>query len=343
MSLGENTQSLIDSMKKIKIIVFSAICLMFVGGVLLLVLNGLQNKKTKTADEVSVRMKWFYNGIVTGWFAGLREGFYEEAGIDLKIFPGGPDINAIVLVASGANTFGVAGADEVLMAREKGIPVVAIGVLFKDSPLCFISKKEKGIVSPELWTGKTIEVSYGGNEEIQYRAFKKKFNITDVKEVPYSFSLIPFIEGRVDITVAYLVEQVIVLDARGIQLNIQASKDYGINPYGDVIITSEKMINEQPELVRRFMQATIKSMKWAIENRESAVAHLLEGTSGLNEDYESKVWNATIPFFIPNNDLNQIGIMQPVRWTETKNMLVEFGFIPASHDESKAFTNQFVE
>lgn len=284
-------------------------------------------------------MKWFYAGTMTGWFAGLEKGFYKEENIDLQITPGGPDNNAVKLVASGTDAFGVAGADEVLMAREKGIPIIAIGVLFKDSPLGFISKREKNITSPAMWSGKTVEVSYGSNAEIQYLALKKKYNVSNIKEVPYTFNLVPFIDGSVDVSVAYLMDQVITLESKGIILNIQSSKEYGINPYGDVIITSEKMLKNHPETVNRFIRATIKSMKWAIENKEKAVTYLLKNAAELNYDNELKVWDATIPFIISNGGTERICIMEPERWNETKDILVEFNVVKTDCDEKKAYIN----
>lgn len=301
-----------------------------------------ENKTINTTNNISVRMKWFYAGTMTGWFAGLEEGFYKEENINLHITPGGPDNNAVKLVASGSDAFGVAGADEVLMAREKGIPIVAIGVLFKDSPLGFISKKEKNITSPDMWNEKTIEVSYGSNAEVQYLALKKQFNVTNVKEVPYTFNLIPFIDGVVDISVAYLMDQVITLESKGIDMNIQTCKEYGINPYGDVIITSEKMIKEQPELVARFMRATIKSMKWAIENKDNSVNHLIKNAPELHLENELKVWNATIPFLISDDGIEKLCEMSPRRWRDTKNVLVTFNVISSSTDEQKAYTNQYM-
>lgn len=327
-------------MKK-RVIVFVICLVTLIGGIICFVLsNG--NNAIKTTDSVSVRMKWFYAGTMTGWFAGLEEGIYAEENIDLRITPGGPDNNAVKLVASGTDAFGVAGADEVLMAREKGIPVIAIGVLFKDSPLGFVSKKKSNITSPQMWNGKTIEVSYGSNAEIQYLAIKKKFNITNVKEVPYTYNLVPFIDGAVDVSVAYLMDQVITLESKGVELNIQSCKEYGINPYGDVIITSEKMIAEHPELVERFVRATIKSMKWAINNQQQAIAHLLKNAPELNFENELKVWKATIPFLLSKDGIEKLCVMQPDRWTDTKKISAEFNVVTFDCDETKAYTNQFI-
>lgn len=315
-------------------------------GLCLLIIIGIWYAITQTKPKVhpiekplSVRMKWFYAGTMAGWFAGKEQGFFKKEGLNVLITPGGPDNNSVKLVAAGTNTFGVAGADEVLMAREKGIPVVAIGVLFKDSPVCFISKKSKGIITPAQWAGKTVEVSYGSNAEVQYRAIIRKFGVKNMKEVPYTFSLVPFIENKVDVSVAYKMDQVVTLQRRGTELNIITPKEYGINPYGDVIITTEKMLRENPDLVRIFVEAVIKSFQWSIEHPKEAVANLIKNASELKIENEQEVWQATIPFLTADGGVEQVGIMKPERWRETMDNLVEFGSIKSSIDLQKAYQN----
>lgn len=280
--------------------------------------------KIEQQDEVSIRMKWFYSGTMTGWFAGKEQNIFKDNGINLTINSGGPDNSSIKLVASGSDIFGVAGADEVLIAREKGIPIVPIAVLFKESPIGFISKKEKNIQSPKDWEGKKIEVDYGSNAEIQYRALLKKFDVKNTTEVPYTYSLVPFIEDKVDVSVAYIMDQVITLQNQGIEVDVITSKAYGINPYGDVIFTTEGTLKENPDLVKRFLDAAIQSQKWAIEHDSLAVNHLVAYASNLKAGNELKVWRSTIRFLIPSNDITQLGVMEKSRWEETQNVLLEF-------------------
>lgn len=277
-----------------------------------------------TTEKVSVRMKWFFAGTMTGWFAGKEQGIYKDNGIELLINPGGPDNSSVKLVAAGTDLLGVAGADEILIAREKGIPVVPIAVLFKESPIGFISKTSSGIKTPTEWNGKTIEVDFGSNAEIQFRALVKKFNVKNIKETPYTYSLIPFIENKVDVSVAYVMDQVVTLKSQGIDVNVIASKEFGINPYGDVIFTTEKTLKEKPELVKRFLKATIESQKWAIGNDSLAVSYLIKNAPNLKIENELNVWKATIPFLLSNEGVENIGIMKKERWEETQNVLLEF-------------------
>ncbi len=272
--------------------------------------------------KVSVRMKWFFAGTMTGWFGGREQGIFKTQGIDLAINPGGPNNSSIKLVAAGSDLFGVAGADEVLLARAKGIPIVAVGVLFKESPVCFISKKSSGLRAPSDWSGKTVEVSYGSNAETEYRALIAKVRPSNLKEVPYTFNLIPFVEDKVDVSVAYCMDQVITLERRGIELLIVRPKDYGINPYGDVVITTEKTLQDHPDLVRRFMVAVVTSHAWAIEHPDAAVASLVASASSLTAANELAVWKATIPFLVPDGVISSIGLMQLERWKDTLDVML---------------------
>jgi NitT/TauT family transport system substrate-binding protein len=281
--------------------------------------------EASATEKVSVRMKWFFAGTMSGWFAGKEQNIYKENGIDLTINSGGPDNSSIKLVAAGTDIFGVAGADEVLIAREKGIPVVPIAVLFKESPIGFISKSNSGIKNPSDWYGKTIEVDFGSNAEIQFRALIKKFKVKNIKEVPYTYSLVPFIENKVDVSVAYVMDQVVTLKNQGIDVNVITSKEYGINPYGDVIFATEKTLKEKPELVAKFLKATIQSQKWAVQNDSLAVTHLVKNVSNLKFTNEIQVWRATIPFLLASDGIDYLGKMKKERWEETQNVLLEFG------------------
>lgn len=307
-----------------------------------IVLAGTGRRTSSTSPSIptsaSVRMKWFFSGTMAPWFAGKEQGFFRDAGIDLAILPGGPDNSAVKLVAAGTDTFGVTGADEVLLARQKGIPIVAIAVLFKDSPVVFIAKKTSGITSPSDWNGKKIEVSYGDNVEIQYRALLKKFGVQNVKEVPYSFNLAPFLQDKVDVSIAYRMDQAVTLERQGVAINIMTPKDYGVNPYGDVVITTEETFRNNPALVRAFVRAALQSFQWAIAHPTPAVTSLISAVPDLKQENEEPVWNASIPFVVADEP-SLIGQMRNNRWQETMETLLEFKFLSSPINLTKAFQN----
>ena len=294
-------------------------------------------------QQVSVRMKWFFTGTMTGWFSGKSEGIFEKHNIDLTITPGGPQNSSLKLVAAGSDTFGVAGADEVILARAKGVPVVALAVLFKESPLCYISKQESGIKQPSDWKGKKIEVSYGENAEYLFRALLKKAGLTktDYTETPYTFNVAPFLEDKVDVSPAYAMDQALLIEKQGVEINKIFARDFGINPYADVIIATEKTIQEKPKLVRAFVDAVVEAHEWAIGHPDEAVTHLVKSVPDLKEDDQKAVWGATIPYIIPDGDTGGLGQMTTERWIESQQVLLDAGVLSEPIEMEKAYSRGF--
>ncbi len=295
-------------------------------------------------DRVSVRMKWFFAGTMTGWFFGFDQGSYSDEGIDLEINPGGPQNKSITLVAAGSDDFGVAGADEVILARAQGVPVVAIGVLFKENPVCYVSRVSKNILTPDDWREKTIEVSYGENSEYLFRALLARYDIgaADFIEVPYSFSIVPFLEDAVDVSPAYAMDQAVLIEREGIPIRRLFPQDFGVSAYGDVIFAREETLEEQPELVRRFLRAVLDGHTRAIANPSPAVSYLSEIIRESSVDDLHRVWLETIPFISPQDPSEPIGHMTHDRWEETQQVLLDSGALSFPIDLTLAFTNIFL-
>jgi len=175
---------------------------------------------------------------------------------------------------------------------------------------------------------------------VQYRALIAKYGVKDIKEVPYTFNLAPFIEDNVDVSVAYRMDQVVTLERKGIELSIITAKEYGINPYGDVVITTETTLRNRADLVKAFMAAVVESHRLAIQNPTPAVHALVSRTGGsLTAENESQVWRETIPFLTADGGMDAIGHMTLVRWKETSSILVDYANLNPATDVTKAFSN----
>src|SRR6202166_2299053 len=129
------------------------------------------------AQAVTVRLKWLHQAQFAGYYVAKDKGYYEAAGLDVSIQPGGSDFPAIQMVAGGNEQFGVTGADQILIARSKGVPVVALAVIYRESPFVLFALKKSGITKPSEFVGKTIGLKIGGSEELVYRAVLKSAGI----------------------------------------------------------------------------------------------------------------------------------------------------------------------
>ncbi|MES1161465.1 MAG: ABC transporter substrate-binding protein, partial [Rhizobacter sp.] len=159
------------------------------------------------AEKVSLRLKWVAQAQFAGYYVAKAKGFYDQAGLDLTINPGGPNLNVETLVASGNDTFGVAGGTEgVLLAREKGLPLVCIGVAVQKTPFTYVTYKDSGIKTVKDFKGKKVGVWCCGNQYELYAALVKNKmspdNADDLTIVNQPFDMNLFLNREVDAAAA---------------------------------------------------------------------------------------------------------------------------------------------
>src|SRR5580692_8376653 len=212
----------------------------------------------QAADSVTVRLKWLNQAQFAGYYVAKDKGYYEKAGLDVSIQPGGSDFPAIQMVAGGSEQFGVTGADQILIARSKGVPVVAVAVIYRRNPFVLFSLAKSAIKAPPDYVGKKIGVKIGGNEELIYRAVlaKAKIDKSQLTEIPVKFDLTPLLSGTVDVWPGYLINEVLAAKEKGFDVNIVTPSDYGIDLYADTLFTTERMLKEKPDVVKKFVAAT---------------------------------------------------------------------------------------
>jgi ABC-type nitrate/sulfonate/bicarbonate transport system substrate-binding protein len=101
------------------------------------------------ADEgITLRLKWLNQAQFAGFYVAQEKGYYKSAGLDVNIQPGGPDFPAVQMVTGGNEQFGVTGADQILIARSKGVPVVALAVVYRRNAFVLFSLAKSGINGP---------------------------------------------------------------------------------------------------------------------------------------------------------------------------------------------------
>ena len=116
------------------------------------------------ADEVTLQLKWVTQAQFAGYFVAQDKGFYEEAGLDVTIKPGGPDIAPPQVIAGGGADVIIDWMPSALASREKGVPLVNIAQVFKKSGMMLTCRKDSGITSPADFKGRTLGVWFFGNE-----------------------------------------------------------------------------------------------------------------------------------------------------------------------------------
>jgi len=304
------------------------------------------SKPAATGEEpkkVIVRLKWVHQAQFAGFYAAAEMGYYRDAGLDVEIRPGGSDFPAVQIVASGTEHFGVTGADQILLAREKGVPLKAIAVIYRETPFVLFSLKDSGIAKVEDFIGRKVGVKLGGNEELTYRAMVKNAGVDagKIEEIPVKFDLSPLLSGEIHVWPGYVINEVLAAQEQGHEVNIIRPADYGINFYADTLFATESLIEKDPELVRSFVQATMKGWRYAVEHPEEAASFGLKYADNLNLEHEVNMMLSSVPLLKPEN--LPLGKMDGSAWESLQESLLELEFLKSPQNVEDAYTNEFLE
>ncbi len=250
----------------------------------------LASLPASAAEKVSVRLKWLAQAQFAGFYVAKAKGFYDQAGLDLTINPGGPNLNVETLVGSGNDTFGLAGGTEtVLFAREKGLPLVCIGVTVQKTPFTYVTYKDSGIKTVKDFAGKKVATWFTGTQYTLYSMLASAgVKQSDLTIVPQSGSMAPFVEKQFDVAAATYYNELNTLKEQGLgdKLQLIRPDDYGVTVQQDTLLVSEKYRNEKPEQVQAFLNATVKGWKYALQNKKEAIDIIMAAAPSLNRAHQ---------------------------------------------------------
>ncbi len=240
----------------------------------------------EAADKVTLQLKWVTQAQFAGYYVAKDKGFYEEAGLDVTINPGGPDIAPPQVIAGGGADVIVDWMPSALASREKGVPLVNVAQPFKRSGMMLTCRKDTGITSPADFRGKTLGVWFYGNE-YPFLSWMAKLGIpTDgsaqgVKVLKQGFNVDPLLQKQADcISTMTYNEYWQVIDA-GIKpedLVVFKYEDQGVATLEDGLYVMESKLQDPKfvEVMARFVAASMKGWEWAREHPQEAAEIVLE-------------------------------------------------------------------
>lgn len=299
--------------------------------------------KTEEEKSASLRLKWIAYIGWAGEYAALDLGLWEKNGLNVDVRPGGFEQDPVRLVPAGADDFGVLGADSLLQAREKGIPLVAIGLQYQTSPAGFMVKTSSGIKTPKDFEGRNVGVTPGSDKDTVYKALVASANIdkTKINEIPVKADLTPFFEDQVDVFPVFMTNQPIQAREKGFDVTVIDPRDYGIQYMGNVYVTTEDKIKNNKAEVLSFLKGTIEGWEWALSAQEDEVAKMiLKYNSELEQSGQKKVLSVTKPFIKSGN--TPIGWMTPGQWEGLAKILKNQGIIKSEDVVNGAYTMEFL-
>jgi NitT/TauT family transport system substrate-binding protein len=247
---------------------------------------GFSATAASAADSVTLQLKWVTQAQFAGYYVAKDKGFYDEAGLDVTINPGGPDIAPPQVIAGGGADVIIDWMPSALASREKGVALVNIAQPFKSSGMMLTCRKETGIAAPEDLKGRTLGVWFYGNE-YPFLSWMAKLGIpTDgsaegVTVLKQGFNVDPLLQKQADcISTMTYNEYWQVIDA-GIpadDLVVFKYEDQGVATLEDGLYVLEDKLQDPAfvDKMARFVAASMKGWTWARENQEDAAKIVLD-------------------------------------------------------------------
>ncbi|MBU1132220.1 ABC transporter substrate-binding protein [Patescibacteria group bacterium] len=292
----------------------------------------------KNLTPATVKLKWLHQSQFAGMYVAKEKGYYSREGLNVDLAPFSFEEPTIDAVAEGKADFGVTGADELIIARSKGLPLKAIAVIYKINPYCAYSLKESGIVAPQDFVGKRIGLAQGIAANSPYFLMMKKLDIDrgNITEIVTGYDSTELLNGSVDVLTGYIINEPHQVLEQGKQVNTILSADYGVNIYADVLFTRDDILNENPLLAEKFLRATLDGWRYAIENIEESVGITLKYATDRTESHELYMLRTSIPLI--NTGKSPIGFMEESEWENAQNILLEQNLLTKKIDIHDVYT-----
>lgn len=313
------------------------ICMIFVG-------CGTKTENNKN-DKVTFLIDWTPNTNHTGIYVALEKGFYEQEGIDLEIL-NPPEQSTDGLVASGKADFGISFQDSICMAmnENENFPVVAIATIIQHNTSGILSLKEKDIDNFKKLEGKTYATWDNALEQaIISQVMKNEGGDFSKVKLYHSYvtDALSAIQTNVDAVWVFEAWDVIQAKTKGLDYNFIKFKDVEpkLDFYTPVIISSQKYLQQNEDVTKRFLNATKKGYEYAIQNPEESAKILYKYAPeyDLNMLIESQKYLANEY----KSDVEQWGYIDPKRWNDFFSWAYENGIITKDLKD-KGFTNYYL-
>ncbi|QYR21764.1 ABC transporter substrate-binding protein [Paenibacillus sp. sptzw28] len=289
--------------------------------------------------KVTQVTNWFAEPEHGGQYAALSKGFYKDAGLEMTIQSGGPGVSASQIVASGKAEFGMGQADEILIARENGIPLVAIAATFQKNPQGIMFHKGKYKDISEL-NGHKV---YVGSGAAFWEYLKKAYKLDKVEEMKYTGSLANFVADPGSATQIYVTSEPFSMKEEGVDVEYFLNYDLGYKQYGNILFTTEDYMKNHPDIVKAYVEASIKGWDYYKDNSEEINKVMQEKNPDLKLEAMAFGAKAQEPLIYGGDaEANGVGYMSKDVWEGLQKQLVDVGILKKAEPIDQVFTNEFL-
>jgi NitT/TauT family transport system substrate-binding protein len=297
-------------------------------------------------DKVSLRLNWYLGGLHVPFYYGKERGFYAAEGIDLAINEGRGSANTVQVVAAGSDTFGLADSSSVILTASKGADIKSVMSLLNTTGFSVVSLAESGIRTPKDLEGRTVAVTPGDPLGQLLQAVCKANNVDCAKigmvQVDPAAKVVTVLEKKADALLGGADDQYFLIKYKGANPAAMRYADWGANIVGMTILTSGDTIKKNPDLVRRFVRASVKSWEETKKNPGAAVDAALKAKPDLNRQSTLDQLMVDIDLLDSKNSKGRIGWGAQGDWDQTLAILKNYRDLQTDKAWTAFHTNEFL-
>lgn len=295
--------------------------------------------------KLTFQLNWTAGGPNAGFAAAVGEGYYRAAGLDVTIVQGNGSGNTAQLVANGRAQIAYADAVAVSQLIARGAPMTIVSTVYQSNPNEVSALKRANIKSIKDLAGKRVGLPAGSSQTTMLPLFLKANGLKEsdmtLMNMPPASMVPALLQGQVDAILGSMDAYQIQLEAQGAELDNYRFADYGVPTVSTSIFASTAFTREQPDVLRKFIAASLKGWGFAIDNPARTVQHLRTVFPEVNEKLAASELAAIGPLFC-SGDAKYLGKAEDAHWTRTQALLSEVGLLPAGQDPKSYYTNAFL-
>ena len=291
------------------------------------------SQSSEENQKIRLYFKWFHKFQFAGYYAATEKGYYEEEGLQVELIERNPRFFPADALIENKADYAITDSN-IITNYNSGMNVVILASIFQHSPLVLIARKDSNTMTPDDLRGKRI--MFGKDDKAPIVATLKEFHISDsdYTYIPHSFHDNDLIEGKVDVISGYITNQPFYFRNLGIEVSIINPLNYGIDFYGDNLVTLKQTIEKDPDKTEKFLRASLKGWTYALQNKEELI-QLIHEKYAPNFTIEQLRYEATEMDKLINLNYVQIGHTNPDRLQRILNSYVFNDLIPKNPRDLK--------
>ena len=290
---------------------------------------------------------WFAQAEHGGFYQALAKGLYKEAGLDVTIKMGGPQVNGMQLLAAGQVDCFMGYDVQTMKAREQGINAVTVAAAFQKDPQVMIGHPETVKTMADL-KGKTILISADANSNY-WPWLRATFGLSDAQLRPYTFNIQPFVADKNVVQQGYLSSEPFAIEKEAkFKPTVLLLADHGWTPYSTTIVCMEDTLKKKPKQVAAFVKASLQGWRDYLKTDPTAANALIKKDNpNMTDDLLANGIKLMLSTgMVLGGDAAKLGVgaITDERIKKTYDMMVAMKLLdPAKVDVKKTYTTQFVK